>query len=239
MKNKSNKEILESFKINFNVALDNIGMAKLHYGRQRDVANRYKVSTSAARKWVTGECLPDVDHMIMIADDLKLSLDQLVGRTSSAFFVQKNNISLPVMAQTIDDDNLSRPNTAHGEVLINSEFLSSSMRIKQNGLELYVISTDSMAPSLNIGDVAFVDTKINKLNDGVTYMLIADSRILIRRVSLGMHDEVTLCSSNPIYPNICLKYDDFYFDKLNQMNSNKVLVVGSIPWSIKKFAGPV
>lgn len=47
---------------------------------QEDLAERLSVSRQTVSKWENGECMPDADKFIRLADILEISLDELVGR---------------------------------------------------------------------------------------------------------------------------------------------------------------
>ena len=47
---------------------------------QEDLADRLSVSRQTVSKWENGECMPDADKFIRLADILEISLDELVGR---------------------------------------------------------------------------------------------------------------------------------------------------------------
>jgi phage repressor protein C with HTH and peptisase S24 domain len=107
------------------------------------------------------------------------------------------------------------------------------MKMKQNGLELFPIMTDAMAPIINIGDIAFIDKSINKLADGGIYLFATQDRILIRRVTLDFDGLITLSSANPIYPDAKMDPADVQIGVETQ-RSAKIVLVGSISWTIKK-----
>lgn len=51
---------------------------------QEDLASRVQVSRQAVSKWETGDALPDLNKLLLLADALDISLDELCGRTPPA-----------------------------------------------------------------------------------------------------------------------------------------------------------
>ena len=45
---------------------------------QEDLARKMKVSRTAITKWETGECMPKVDKLVLLADLFKCSVDFLL-----------------------------------------------------------------------------------------------------------------------------------------------------------------
>ena len=215
----------------FNAELDKHKAPELHYGRHTWVASRYEVSPSAARKWLTGNGLPEWNNMLLIADDLGLSLDILLGRKPFS----KKTIAIPIRteAATSDSENGLNLNCLQFE----DGVLEATMRMKQNGVELYVVSTDSMAPSVNEGDVVFVDTETKQIEPNRLYMFTADgNRILIRRAMVNLDKSVRLTCTNQNYPEITVQLSDISIGR--KANGSHLLnLIGEISWMIKKLSG--
>lgn len=51
---------------------------------QEELASRVQVSRQAVSKWETGDALPDLNKLLLLADALDISLDELCGRTPPA-----------------------------------------------------------------------------------------------------------------------------------------------------------
>lgn len=54
---------------------------------QEELAEKCQVSRQAVTKWETGESIPSLDKIIMLAEPFEISIDELVGR------VEKNSYS--------------------------------------------------------------------------------------------------------------------------------------------------
>ena len=68
-----------SFARRFNNALDHAGVPR---GRSRipSLSQRYQVTYEAARKWLSGESIPQTSRLAAIAEDYGMSLAYLLGR---------------------------------------------------------------------------------------------------------------------------------------------------------------
>lgn len=51
---------------------------------QEDLAAKVQVSRQAVSKWETGDALPDLNKLLLLADALEISLDELCGRQTPA-----------------------------------------------------------------------------------------------------------------------------------------------------------
>lgn len=69
---------LAAFSKRFNKLLDDRGFSPLEFGRSPEVARRYRVSTNAAKKWLTGDSWPSPDKLAEIVGDLDSTFDWLV-----------------------------------------------------------------------------------------------------------------------------------------------------------------
>ncbi|TRB74824.1 helix-turn-helix transcriptional regulator, partial [Mannheimia haemolytica] len=55
-------------------------------------------------------------------------------------------------------------------------------RKSSNGIEMITIPTDSMSPTINKGDVVFIDTTINYYNNEGVYIFVIDDEVYIKRL---------------------------------------------------------
>jgi transcriptional regulator with XRE-family HTH domain len=230
IQNTSQQQNIRIFVERFNLALDKNNFPALHNGRLRAIASRFGVSLSAARKWATGDCYPDVERLIMICNELGTTIDFLVGRTP--LFSQETGI--PVISG--EPNLVSTDSKSLGIISFEKDVLQSTMRLPLNGSKLFLVKTDSMEPVINVGDIAFLDTSATRLADGSICMFAARDRILLRRVSIGLDDQITLSCSNSIYPAQCISIDEIQIGDGDNHNA-KLRLIATIQWTIKKVSG--
>lgn len=224
---KTSPEILERFAEIFNSALDERDVPRLHLGRHVSVAKRYNVSISAARKWVTGESLPDTDNLIHIAKDLGYTIDMMLGEEKAE--KRKIMVAFPFLKP----NDQGKPEYVH----FDDAILDPGVRLKFNDIAIYVIDNDEMAPAFNAGDYAFIDTSEVKLIDGQTYLFeLFDGRYLIRTVHVGLHGDYFLtCIDRRNQIDISFRQEDVAIREWPKTGRKPDLrLVGQIPWIFKK-----
>lgn len=202
--------VLAVFSEVFNLALDAKGVPGLHFGRNKWVSSRYGVSTSAARKWVTGECLPDIPNLVLIADDLGISVDQLIGRKPLVGGFCPVTIPMRNINSSVD---ASDPSNIFGAVEFGGGVLEKGLRMKHNGLEMIVVTTDAMAKTIDLNDIAFVDRTTETLEDNHIYMFGLTDRILVRRVIRNIDGTYLLRCDNTKYPDVVVRDTDIGIGK--------------------------
>lgn len=231
----------EEFARNFNAALDAAGYPDLHYGRQVAIGRDFGISTSAARKWVMGDCLPDHENLIMIADRLNVGLDALFGRTPR--ISQEPMVSIPfggVIAPCNDANAADAVEWIEklSTVQMEASWLESWMRLKHNDLFLMKVEGSNMSPTLAGGDIVFVDSSPIKdvldIEDNGIYLIMAKGKPQLRRILLGFDEVVTLVSDNKHFPPISVPLTAF---QPGSKAAKPVLtILGKVPWCVHRVS---
>lgn len=223
------------FAENFNKALDAAGFPGLHYGRQVAVGQAFDISPSAARKWVMGDCLPDNENLLKIADKLKVGLDTLFGRAPRLGSSPMVDIHICAPAQgagKADGD----WKESFSAIQMEASWLESGMRLKSDNLFAMMVRGDNMHPTLSDGDTVFVDstpvTDVQEVEDCGIYLIMAKGRPQIRRIQLGMDNKVTLTSDNRQFPSITVSEQDFQPAAAGKEPTLKIL--GKISWAMHR-----
>ena len=63
---------------------------------QEELAEKVQVSRQSVSKWETGDAMPDLNKLMLIADALEMSLDELCGRTE---YIKKDVVKEPEKAK--------------------------------------------------------------------------------------------------------------------------------------------
>lgn len=220
-----------AFAKNFNAVLDANHFPSLHFGRQVEVGKMFGISTSAARKWVLGECLPDHDNLVMICDKLGVSMDTLFGRQERLGVAPM--VSIPIGNAQAGSDKWLQPISA---MQVEAEFLETGMRMQHNNLFLMKVVGDNMSPTLSDGDIVFVDATpiegIRSIEENGIYLIMAYARPQIRRIFFGMDETVTLISDNKQFPPVTVPIGAFGSPKSKKPATLKL--IGRIPWTIHR-----
>lgn len=177
---RTSPEVLKRFSIIFNQALDQNNVKPLHFGRHVAVANMFNVSISAARKWITGDSLPDTDNLIAIAHKFGYTVDMLIGNEDQR--PKSNFVTVPVMEIGSNSQNVPRK-----VINLDDALLDDSMRMKINDIEVYPVDNDDMSPEIYPGDYVFIEMSASSMEDRRVYVFETnDSRVLIRKVNLEL-----------------------------------------------------
>ena len=226
-----NNQLLKIFAENFNAALDKNQYPILNFGRQTEVHKNFNVSTSAARKWVMAECLPDLPNLIAIADKLNVSLDFLFGRTS--MLSVEPMVSIPIRAS---QTNKGQSLETFSAIQMEPKWIENSMRMKHDSLSLMLVNSDNMRPTFAEGDIVFVDSSpildIRELEDNGIFLIMAHGRPQIRRVVFNFDETISLNSDNKEYPTVQLPISAFSINQNDEVSSLKIL--GKITWAIHR-----
>ncbi|MEI7994060.1 MAG: S24 family peptidase [Methylococcaceae bacterium] len=230
---------LEDFRRIFNDALDDIGAPALFHGRHKWLAERYGVSNSSARKWSTGECYPDMAHLMMIADDLKYSIDQLVGRMPIMPIgkgkKQDTTVAIRIAMEKANESSNEVDSVKNGHVVFEGDIVNQTMRMNRNGVEIIIVQSDAMADTIQAGDLAFVDTLQKELSDNQIFMFKTSNGTAFRRVITALDGTIQLICDNTKYPTTTINRNEIGLSEDKQKDF-KLLLVGKVNWIIKRVA---
>lgn len=225
-KNVSNPRLFEIFRKHFNAALDEAGFPSLHYGRQVKVSLVFGVSPSAARKWVMGESLPDIDHLILIADTLNVSTDYLLGRVVKTKTRRASAKNSPT--KSIETD---------------------GMRLEHDDLKLVSVDDDCMLTPAGSGfgrnDIVVVDTKLSRrldeLKNDAIYLIYYRGDQVIRRLHFSASGLRVICDNPTIaafsIPNDGVEVYSPGESILPTKNDERCIIMGSVKWSLSAPRG--
>lgn len=224
------------FATNLNATLDAAGYPPVHHGRQVVLGQNFGISTSAARKWLTGDCLPDYDNLILIADKLNVGLDSLFGRSPrlSGAPLVTIPIGTAMQGDMLQPGKVIDPFSA---LQMEAEWIETGMRLKHNNLVLMTVSGDNMNPTLADGDTVFVDTTpvkdIHSIEENAIYVIMTKGRQQIRRIQIGLDDNITLSSDNKHFPPVTVPIS--YFVQSREKPA-QIQIIGHIPWAIHRVS---
>lgn len=233
---KERPRLFGVFRKNFNAALDEANYPSLHYGRQTEVARVFQISTSAARKWVMGECIPDWDNLIFIADTLNVSVDALLGRTAKLESKPATPGTIADMPTSIDEIGLTK---LLGGLQFDANWLETGMRLKHEGLQLMIASGDSMSPTLDDGDIIFVDTRATLIENNAIYLFKCNDGFLIRRVQFTLEDSLELVCDNKKKTNTIVPRSAIHAEQIEAgfgARESDLFIVGKVQWAIRRAA---
>lgn len=215
-----------SFATWFSRALDDAGVVQGR-GRAPAVAKRYKVSTTAARKWLTAEAMPDSARLLQIVQDLDgkgAATDQVeaikhvivtaetieeAGGTYTAHKIAPSEIPtgyvrLPLLAMEAsmgDGAYSDEPLSVVRHMDVAEWWAAANLPRPYSRIQIITGRGDSMAGVINHGDIVFVDTAIDHFDGDGLYVFNWHGRALIKRlVSKISSGKLLIVSANPAYP---------------------------------------
>lgn len=107
-----------------------------------------------------------------------------------------------------------------GHLTLTPNFVNEAVRpTKKDALRFIHAYGDSMAPTLNSGDVLLVDTGVLEVKIDGIYVLRAHDRLFVKRVRQRMDGKFEISSDNPTHKTV---------DVLN--GGSEVAVIGRVVW---------
>lgn len=126
----------------------------------------------------------------------------------------------------IGDDELAE-DVIGGEIVLTRDFVDRLHPARAESLRFIHAYGDSMAPTLNSGDVLLVDTSVKDVKIDGIYVLKAHERLFVKRVRQRMDGHYEISSDNPTHKTV---------DVLN--GDNQVSVIGRVVfyWNGRKVS---
>lgn len=167
---------------------------------QGDFAAMMGVGRTTIIRYESNERAPDADFLIKI--NLVFGVDPtqlLLGKKSP-----KGDSEYQLVPRSS-----ARPSAGHG-TLVESEQIVDYMAFKRDWLQrtlgvshadivLVEVRGDSMAGTLDDGDLALVDMRQNRLDASAVFVIQVDDALLVKRVQPKLDGSVVIKSDNPAY----------------------------------------
>lgn len=212
-------------------------------GEVRTIARKACVSEGVVRKWRDGKSLPDLDHLVAIADAAGVLLPWLAtgeglmrGGSGTNQIMESFSVQEPAPGYEYLPLYDVQAAAGHG-ALVDREDISDFLAFKSAWIrrelgadpkDLYLISVegDSMEPALRPGDVILVDRRQAESvpKDGV-YVLQMDGSLLVKRLQSMPGGKIRVTSDNP-------SYSPFELDKRESGNSG---IIGRVVWAGRRM----
>ncbi|HHF0461859.1 TPA: XRE family transcriptional regulator [Haemophilus influenzae] len=198
------------------------------------------VQPSLAR-WVKGEADPTRTNLVKIAEASGVSLDWLAlgvgnmdgvepqAKKSEVNLIASNDETFSV----IEDCREVRISAGGGG--FNDEYKPyqttkvekawlDSRRLKAEDCAMFLVSGDSMYPTLKDGEEIIVDRSKKELKDGKIFVLNNEGAMLVKKVQIT-YNGITLISQNTEYAPI----------ELNAEQANNLIVIGQVVRGYRDF----
>lgn len=153
---------------------------------------------------------------VLVKEKLEAALEIAAGGGGNGFRIQllANEASMGAGESLQAEDVLS------GSLTLTTQFVMEHIHpTSPAALRFIHAYGDSMAPTLNSGDVLLVDTGIQEVKIDGIYVLRAHGRLFVKRVRQRMDGHYEISSDNPTHKTV---------DVLN--GDHQVTVVGRVVW---------
>lgn len=197
------------------------------FGSVADLARAVGVSDNAIYKWVSGRGQPSMVSLVNLARAARVSVEWLAtGQEAGAGAARESEAG----EYTYLPRHSLRAHPGHSAiqssqivdyVALKSEWLARRLGAEPKSLILVEAVGDSMAPTVDAGDLALVDTReLRYRHDGI-YALRSGGEITIKRLQRRPDGTLAIRSDNPKYEPAIVTLDS-------------ISIVGRVIW----IAGP-
>ena len=198
------------------------------------------VQPSLAR-WVKGEADPTRTNLVKIAEASGVSLDWLALGVGNMDGVEPQAKKSEVNLIASNDETFSvikdcrEVRISAGGGGFNDEYKPyqttkvekawlDSRRLKAEDCAMFLVSGDSMYPTLKDGEEIIVDRSKKELKDGKIFVLNNEGAMLVKKVQIT-YNGITLISQNTEYAPI----------ELNAEQANNLIVIGQVVRGYRDF----
>ena len=208
------------------------------HGRQAEIAKKLKVTPKAVSKWFNGESIPRRGKLQELAASIGTTSAYLLGDSASDE-ITEGHLQKSEGIFRIDVLNVA---VSAGPGIINSEFVEVLRSVeysvedarqmfngrKQEQIRIINVRGDSMAGTIEPGDLLFVDISIQHFDGDGIYAFIYDDTSHVKRLQ-KMKDKLLVISDNPTYRP---------WEPIEKEEMNKIFVfgkvIGSMPQTYRK-----
>ncbi|WP_172399757.1 XRE family transcriptional regulator [Geothermobacter hydrogeniphilus] len=110
-------------------------------------------------------------------------------------------------------------------VSFKDDWVHNYLRVPTKDLALITVKGDSMAPTLNAGDLILVDLRVSRIEDSAVYVIEFDDALLVKRVQRKLDGSIVIKNDNPFYEPEILSNDQVA----------ALRIVGRVIWTGKKM----
>lgn len=225
------------FRDRLQAAMDRCNIPPLQKGRIVTLAKMLNTSQLTVRRWLDQEnpILPNTLTLIEISKVLGVTIDYILGidqikRPEDYAPNEKTHIKLSICE--IRDGFL---------VCGRESYIHREAGWVNDGCDYFahMVNSDAMFPSLQIGDVAIMES-VKDIVENKIYAMYYEGRVTFRRLIPTKNAGITIMADNKYYPAIEFNENEFKImgstNKAEELPSKGVLVVlGRVLKSVKNF----
>lgn len=185
--------------------------ARANSGKSQEaLAQDLEVTKGNISAWENDRHRPDMGDVIQISlatqypvpDEVRQQLRHALSIAEGQPEPNHLGVRVPLLANS---DSLGRAESQIdtdvlvGEIFIESHFARQLPLSKTSELKFLHAFGDHMSPTFNSGDVLLIDTSVHDASTDGVYVLKADDRLVVKRVSKRLDGCFEVSSDNPVY----------------------------------------
>ncbi|PKR90908.1 hypothetical protein CXZ10_06055 [Pleomorphomonas diazotrophica] len=198
-----------------------------------ELSRRSGVGESTIRNWLSAKpSVPSAEYAAEIAHALSISLQWLIaGRgemrpedhcfreDQARYRIDDAGISGLVVVRRLDGYALTEQEHL-AEILAFPASMLTRMGLSASTARLLIVRGDSMAPTLQHGDLVLLDTTVESVKESAIFAVSVDDRVFVKRIQPRYDGSLQVVSDNPVYPP----------EKISATDAAALKIVGQVRW---------
>lgn len=199
----------------------------------RSFAKDVNISYSTLHNYLTNTSVPTLDNLVALAEYTGVSLEWLATGTGMEQNQSTQTITVEDDFVKIDDFRDVRISAGFGAdnddyidvdtTKVESSWLAAR-RLKAKDCAMFLVSGDSMYPTLKDGEEIIVDRSKKDLTEGKIFVINHGGSMLVKKIQFS-YDGIELISDNSTYRPIQLTADE----------ANSIIVIGQVVRGYRDF----
>lgn len=179
-----------------------------------------------------GGAVPSADRAAMIAQACGVDLTWLItgngemrpeslglGEDRARYRVDDVGLSGLVAVRRLDGYVLTEQEYL-AEMLAFPASLLARMGLSASTARIFAVRGDSMAPTLQHGDLVLLDTAVESVKESGIFAVSVDDRVFVKRIQPRYDGSLQVVSDNPVYPP----------EKISATDAAAFNIVGQVRW---------
>ena len=175
------------------------------FGSVADLARAVGVSDNAIYKWVSGRGQPSMISLVNLARAARVSIEWLAtgqdaakgeaqkGESDEYVYLPRNSVRSSIGRGTVQSRQIV------DYLAFKGEWLRRRLGVDPKSLMLVEAVSDSMAPTIDEGDLVLVDLRDPRFRHDGVYVLRASGELSIKRIQRYPDGKLIICNDNAAY----------------------------------------
>lgn len=178
------------------------------FGSVADLARAVGVSDNAIYKWVSGRGQPGMASLVNLAKAAGVSVEWLATGHGAATLTRLDDLT-PRSPHLLAMPSAAIPASPFGGATkspqlvdflgFRPDWLQRNFGVEPDALTLVEVHGDSMAPTIDNGDLILVGRHQSVFRDDGLYVLVSGGQLIPKRLQRQLDDSILVRSDNPAY----------------------------------------